>query len=36
MLKFINYTNSEKLKLSLGILDIEVTLYERLQEFKEK
>ena len=36
MLKFTNYTNTERLKLSLGIPDIEVMLCERLLVLKEK
>ena len=36
MLKFTNFTNSERLKVSLGIPDLEISLYERLEILKEK
>ena len=35
MLKFTNFTNSDKLKVSLDIPDLEISLYEKLEILKE-
>lgn len=36
MLKLTLHTNTKRLKLSLGITDIQIPLYKRLVNFKEK